>query len=515
MSAASGEPKGPDLKAGVRLSEVADGGMLAGHVDGEAVLLARQGDEVFAIGASCTHYGGPLAEGLFDGKCVRCPWHHARFDVRSGDAVGAPALNPVAAWQVERRREQIVVAKKIATPAPPPAVADPATVVIVGGGAAGHACAQRLRREGHAGRIIICTADSSGPVDRPNLSKDYLAGKAPEEWMPLGDAAFFAEQRIELRMSTRAVGIDVAAQRLLLDGQEPLPFDALVLATGADPVQLSIPGAKLPHVHYLRTLADSRAIIAEASAGKRAVVIGASFIGLEVSAALRARGVEVHVVASDEVPLARVLGPEVGAFVRKLHEAEGVVFHLGQRPSGISAAEVALQSGQRLPADFVVVGVGVRPSVQLAEQAGLAVEGGILVDEYLQTSAPGIWAAGDVARWLDPLTGERLRVEHWVVAERMGQHVARGLLGRREKFAEAPFFWSQHYDVGISYSGHAHRWDRISVAGSLDARDATVSYWLDGRVLAVATINRDLVNLQVERAFEAGDQAALQKLASG
>jgi NADPH-dependent 2,4-dienoyl-CoA reductase/sulfur reductase-like enzyme/nitrite reductase/ring-hydroxylating ferredoxin subunit len=513
MGGQGAELKGPDLEQGVAIDQIADGGMLLGHAGGEPVLLARRGDHCFALGAVCTHYSGPLAEGLFDGECVRCPWHHARFDASTGDAVGGPALTPVASYRVAEEGGRVRVTGK-APALSAAALSSPARVVIVGGGAAGQACAERLRRDGHQGSIVLVSGDPAGPVDRPNLSKDYLAGTAPEEWIPLRDANFYAEFKIDLRRGARAVGLDPAGKRLTLDGGEALEWDALVLATGAEPVRLAIPGADLPHVHTLRTLADSRAIIQAASAAKRAVVIGASFIGLEVAAALRTRGVEVHVVAPGKVPLERVLGEEVGAFVRKLHEDKGVVFHLGGKPGAVSASELTLENGERLAADLVVMGVGVRPSVQLAAQAGVAVDDGIICDEYLATSVPGIWAAGDCASWPDQ-TGERIRVEHWVVAERMGQTVARNLLGRRRKFQDAPFFWSQHYDLGILYVGHARSWDRADLVGSLEGRDATISYRREGRILAVATIGRDAVSLRAELALERGDSGALESLAVG
>jgi NADPH-dependent 2,4-dienoyl-CoA reductase/sulfur reductase-like enzyme len=408
----------------------------------------------------------------------------------------------------------VKVAEKI-SPAPPKAVDTPATVVSIGGGAAGHACAERLRALGHRGRIIVLSADPADPVDRPNLSKDYLAGNAPEEWIPLRGDDFFAEKKIELRRGLRVLGIEPAARRVVLENHETVSYDALVIATGATASRLPITGAELPHVFTLRTLADSRTIIRESETRKRAVVIGASFIGLEVAASLRTRGLEVHVVAPDEVPLQRVMGPEVGRFIRKLHEDKGVHFHLGKKPGGITADEVILQDGQKLAADLVVMGVGVRPATQLAAQAGVAVEDGILVDEFLQTSLPDIYAAGDVARYPDPLSGERIRVEHWVVAQRMGQAVARNLLGKRAPFADAPFFWSQHYDVAINYVGHAHKWDRAELVGNLEARDATITYRREGKILAIATIGRDAVSLRAELALEHADLGALESLAVG
>ncbi len=505
MSETNQSLAGPDLTAGIALTALADGAMLLGHAQGEAVLLARRGDEIFAIGAVCTHYGGPLAEGLMVGETVRCPWHHACFNLRDGAASRPPALNPVACWRVERRDGRLYVREKL-DPAPrrprTSAGTAPRSVAIVGGGAAGNAAAERLRAEGYAGPITLISADAAGPCDRPNLSKDYLAGNAPEDWIPLRPAEFYREQQIDLRLNTRAVGIDAVNRRLRLANGADLEYGALLLATGADPVRLPLPGGDLPHVHYLRSLADSRAIAQAAANAKRAVVIGASFIGLEVAASLRARKLEVHVVAPEVVPMERILGREIGELVRSLHEAQGVRFHLGTTPTTIAADSVKLKSGEVVPADIVVIGVGVRPDLGLAEGAGLALDRGVAVDEYLETSVPGIFAAGDLARWPDPHSGEKIRVEHWVVAERQGQTAARNLLGKRERFDAVPFFWSVHYDMSILYVGHAERWDRVETDGRVADRNCRVSYRRDGRTLAVATIGRDLDSLRAEVALE-------------
>jgi apoptosis-inducing factor 3 len=230
--------------------------------------------------------------------------------------------------------------------------------------------------------------------------------------------------------------------------------------------------------------------------------VGASFIGLEVAASLCTRGIEVHVVGPESVPLERVLGPEVGRLVQEIHESHGVSFHLGRTISRIDGQSVVLSDAARLEADLVVLGVGVRPSIAMAQQAGITVDRGIAVDEHLETNVPGVFAAGDVARWPDPHSGDHIRVEHWVVAQRQGQVAARNILGHREPFDAVPFFWSQHYDVAINYVGHAEKWDAVRIEGTLASRDCAVSYMRGDRTLAVATISRDLQSLRAELAME-------------
>ena len=374
--------------------------------------------------------------------------------------------------------------------------------MIVGGGAAAFATAEMLRREKFAGSVTLLSADDATPYDRPNCSKDYLAGNAPEDWIPLRPAEFYREHAIDIALGNEVTGIDIKAHQVAIAGGRNVAFDKLVLATGAEPIRLDIPGAREPHVHTLRSLGDARAIIAHAKQAQRVVVVGASFIGLEVAASLRARELEVHVVAPERRPMERVLGPEFGDFIRELHEEHGVVFHLEETVTAIEGKNVRLKGGKTLPADLVIVGIGVRPRIQLAEQAGLAIDRGVVVNAYLETSAPGIYAAGDIARWPDPHSGEPLRIEHWVVAERQGQTVARNILGRRERFVDIPFFWSQHYDLPINYVGHAEKWDALEIEGDIKARDCLVRYRRDGRLLAVASIYRDVDSLKEEWAME-------------
>jgi NADPH-dependent 2,4-dienoyl-CoA reductase/sulfur reductase-like enzyme/nitrite reductase/ring-hydroxylating ferredoxin subunit len=526
MSEEKAKLSGPDLGQGVELSTVPEGAMLLGHAQGEPVLLVRRGDEVFAIGAICTHYGAPLADGLLVGDTVRCPWHHACFSLRSGEALRAPALDPVSRWRVEEVRDvarqftpveqrvgAVYVREKLERVAPHSggaAAGVPGSIMIIGGGAAGNAAAETLRREGYGGRVTMLSADESMPCDRPNLSKGYLGGAASDESNLLRPAKFYQDHEIDLRLGARVAAIDIAGGRVELADGSRQAYGALLLATGADPVRLAIPGGDLAHVHYLRTLADSRALVAKALTARRAVVIGASFIGLEVAASLRTRNIDVHVVAPETIPMEKILGPEVGNFIRGIHEEHGVTFHLGATATSIDEHRVTLKNGENLQADLVVVGIGVRPAISLAERAGLAIDRGVTVDEYLETSVPRIFAAGDIARWPDRLTGERIRVEHFVVAERQGQTAARNILGRREIFDAVPFFWTEQYDFGLAYVGHAEKWDEAEIDGQLEARDCTITYRRAGKKLAVAVIHRDLEGLRAEVEFERSNSSSIR-----
>ena len=505
------ETTGPDFaKDGIAFSELEEGKPVAGQVNGEAVLIVRWGQACFAVGAICTHYGAPLIDGIVEGETIRCPWHHARFELTTGEASGPPALNAIPCFQVERRDDRIYVLGRSNAGATAPGdnprrstAGGPRSVAIVGGGPAGTAAAEMLRREGYEGPITLFAPEAMSPVDRPNLSKDYLAGNASEDWIPLRSPEHFAKHHIQLRRETVKA---LEGKKLILDSG-PEEFDAILLATGAAAIRLEIPGAA--RAHLLRTLADSRAIIMNAKG--RAIVIGASFIGLEAAAALITRGLQVHVIGREAVPLERILGPEFGAFVRELHEQKGVQFHLGTSPHEIDTNGVVLEHG-RIDGEIVIMGVGVRPEVALAEKSGLTMDRGIVVDDQFRTSAPGIWAVGDVARFPYAFIGERVRIEHWVVAEQQGQAAACSMLGKGARFDRVPFFWSAHYDVTIGYVGHAESWDRIDIVGDFAQRDVAVAYRRAGKTLAVAAIGRDQLLLRAEVAIEQGDEATLAQL---
>lgn len=506
------ELSGPDLAAGVEAGSLAENVPLLGNAGGEAVILVRKGPNIHAIGATCSHYSGPLAEGLVVGETVRCPWHHACFDLRSGEALGAPALEPIPCYEVIRRGDKVQVGTK-KTPAPKPAPPESlARIVIVGAGAAGAAAAEKLRRLGYQGAITLIGNEAPGPVDRPNLSKDFLAGNAPMEWVTLRDDAFYQKMNIDLLKDETVAGLDAKAKTVTMKSGREIAYDKLLLATGSEPIRLPIEGAALPQVKTLRTLADAQAIIQSAADAKRAVVIGSSFIGLEVAASLRARNLDVEVVGKERVPLERVMGMQVGKFVQKLHEEKGVRFHMEANVRAIHPRAVELDGNRRLDADLVVLGVGVKPRIDLAARAGLETDNGIVVDSHLRTSAPDVWAAGDVARYPEARLGTRIRVEHWAAAERQGQGVAADMLGLGGPFNDVPFFWSQHYDVTLSYIGHAGGDAQIEILGNLEKRDATVLYRAGGKIAAVLTVGRDRQSLEFEAAMERQDASAIEAL---
>ena len=335
------------------------------------------------------------------------------------------------------------------------------TFVIVGASLAGAKAAETLRAEGFDERVVLVGAEDERPYERPPLSKDYLRGEAERETVYVHPEGFYADHDIELRLGRTAVSVDVAGSELALDDGERLRYDRLLLATGAEPRSLSIPGGDLDGVLYLRSVADCDALRRRLERGGTVVVIGAGWIGAEVAASARQRGLDVTVIDPLTVPLERVLGTEVGAVYRDIHVDHGVHMLLG---TGVEAFEgdtaverVRTSDGRELDCDFVVVGVGVQPRIGLAAQAGLAVDNGILVDEHLHTSAPGVFAAGDVANAHHPFYGERIRVEHWANALHQGPVAARAMLGHADVYDRLPYFFSDQYDVGMEYAGFARR----------------------------------------------------------
>ncbi len=508
-----------DIAEGISSAELPDGAMLEASHDGERILLARAGGVAYAIAAQCSHYGASLINGLLVDDTVRCPLHHACFNLRTGDASCGPAFSPVAAYDVTESDGVLHVGAKRATSTRVPGSAARqhkiGTIAILGAGAAGTAAADMLRRRGFDGRVVLISAEPDLPYDRPNLSKDYLAGVAPEEWLPLRPREFYDDAGIELMLGQRVSGIAPAGGELRTLSGQPLKYDRLLIATGAEAVRLPVSTHRLRHVFTLRSAGDARAIIATSRTAQRAVVIGASFIGLEVAASLVARGLDVHVVAQGRQPLEHVFGPVLSRFIQSLHESRGVRFHMHEHVRAVDETHVTLSSGDKLEAQLVVVGIGVRPSVAVAQWAKLDVGDGVHVDEFLETSRPGIFAAGDIACWPERVSGTRTRMEHWNVAVRQGQVAACNMLGERVPFAAVPYFWSQHYDVMLQYTGLQGGWDESVVHGDPADRDCAVEFRRNGVTIGAATIGRDVENLRAELAFEQGENREVAQILAG
>ncbi|GGK46409.1 apoptosis inducing factor family protein [Salinarimonas ramus] len=495
-------PTDADLDAGVPIDAFEDGTTLSGEVGGTRVLLARRGSEFLAVGASCTHLGGPLAKGLVSDDTVRCPWHHACFSLRTGRAIEAPAFDALPRYETEVVDGRVFVRDEIAPDTGRGIAEGEDRIVIVGGGAAGFAAADLLRREGHAGPVVILSEDADPPYDRTMLSKAFLQGAKGADDLALADPDGLAG--IEIRTATRVEAIEPQEKRVRLADGSTLGYSTLLLATGGEPRRPDFPGADHEAVRVLRSLEDARGVVARLSEGAKVVVMGASFIGMEAAAALAKRGCAVTVVAPQEKPMAMVFGEAFSDMLRALHEENGVTFRLGRKVGAYEDATAILDDGARLPADLVLVGIGVTPRTALAEAAGLAVGDGVEVDATMCTSDPHVYAAGDIAAFPDPQTGERIRVEHWVVAQRQGQTAALAMMGRVAAYDDPPFFWTKQYDLSVRYVGHAPSDATMEVEGDPAARDALVRIAAEDEVRAVATAGRDRAALEASEAMRRG-----------
>jgi NADPH-dependent 2,4-dienoyl-CoA reductase/sulfur reductase-like enzyme/nitrite reductase/ring-hydroxylating ferredoxin subunit len=504
------DSEGPDFGAGLYLSEVPEGQFVSGSFRGQRVLLANNQGRYCALSATCTHLGAPLGDGILVEGRVHCPWHHARFSLETGEAVAAPAFDPLTRFGTSVQDGRVFVTEALES-IPVSVAASPAPrVVIIGGGAGGYACAQLLVRSGFGGAVTVVSDDADAPYDRTFCSKQYLIGMKSRDDSKLADPALCQEGKSSgrvHRVNCQARSLDTRTQSVLLDTGERLAFDVLVLATGAEPKRPQLPGLDRPNVHVLRTLKDADALIQAAREAKRVAIIGASFIGLEAAASLKQRNLEVHVVTPDDVPLEKLLGAKVANMIRKVHEEKGVHFHLGRQARGFDGTLLTLDDGSTVEADFVVLGVGVTPRTGLAEAAGLECAsanqgGGVNVNQQLETSVPGIFAIGDIARYPDPHSGEMIRVEHWVHAERQGQHVARVLMREASRYADVPFFWSAHFDTGLRYLGHIGSIVDARTEGSIEGRNFAISYTGKDQEKAFVTCNRDRSALLVEAEWD-------------
>jgi NADPH-dependent 2,4-dienoyl-CoA reductase/sulfur reductase-like enzyme/nitrite reductase/ring-hydroxylating ferredoxin subunit len=505
-------------------SDLRDGEMKEVSAGDTRILLARVGGEFHAVGATCPHYGAPLAEGALCGTRVVCPWHHACFDVATGALAEPPALDSLPRYEVRVEGGRVLArVPDRAEDRVPPRMSrrDPSDArlfVILGAGAAGYAAAQTLREDGFRGRVALVTREDRAPYDRPNLSKDYLQGHAEPEWMPLRPEEFYKEHDIELLCGREATRVDAAAKTVTFHGGDTLSYDALLVATGGSARRLNIPGSDLKNVCLLRSFSDADSVIETARRSKRCVVVGSSFIGMEAAASLRARGLDVTVVSPSREPFESVLGAEVGALFRRAHEEQGVKFKLGSvvyRFEGASVVEaVTLEGGERIETDMVVAGVGVYPATGFLEGVSLQEDGSVVVDAHMR-AAEGLYAAGDIASFPDPRTGARARIEHWRTAQQQGRVAAHNMVGKDTAFDGVPFFWTRQFDTGLLYVGHASQWDEIIYAGDVAAQDFIAFYVKDGRALAAAGVGRDRDMAALEELFRLNLMPGARELKAG
>jgi apoptosis-inducing factor 3 len=484
------------------IDSVNDGGFLAGSVGEDRIIVCRVGEKLFAYGGFCPHLGAPLDEGLLADGALRCPWHHARFDVKTGAALCAPAFDNLIVYRIETRGDHFAVRQRLTRHSPARRTAGTGSpMVIVGGGAAGFAAADALRREGWDGETILYSKERDQPYDRTLLTKDYLDGAFGDDRLGIAQHDL-ASLDVKFEAGVGGNCLDVRNKTIQLSDGRSQSYQKILLATGASPVKLKIPGSDLPHVFVLRSLEDCRGILSRLLETRRIAVIGGSFIALEAAASLRSRGLDVEVVAPESHPLEKVFGLELSELISRTHRDKGVRLTLGAKVARIDEKNLTLEDGRKVQADIVLVGAGVSPRLDLARAAGLVIDRGVSVNALLQTSAPDVYAAGDIARWPDPLSGESIRVEHWVVAERQGQVAATNMLGAGRAFDIAPFFWTKHFDLSIQYLGHAENWDTLAIDGDVAKGDATVRFRKGQRNVAIATVGRDILTLQDELDWE-------------
>lgn len=488
-------------KAIAKLSEIKNGEMKEISAGETKILLARVGGKCYAVGANCTHYGAPLVKGALIGERIICPWHHACFNAANGDLLEPPALDSLPNYKVEIKGDDIFVElpdeltdRRTPEMSKSDTVADKRVFVIIGGGGAGYAAAQTLREDNFKGRIVMITRENRAPYDRPNLSKDYLQGRAEPEWIPLRSDEFFDDHDIEILREKEVMGVDAAAKKITFKDGGNLQYDSLLMATGGEPRKLDLPNSNLENIFVLRSFDNADAIIKAAGSAKNAVVIGASFIGMETAFSLKQRGLNVTVAAPDKVPFEKTLGAEIGTMFQKLHEDNGVKFRLGASVKGFEGdgkvQAVVLDSGERIEADLVIVGVGVTPATGFLEGIELDKDGGVIADKFLRIGED-FYAAGDIAHFPDVSTGENIRIEHWRTALQQGQTAAHNMAGKETTFTGVPFFWTTQFGKRLNYIGHTKSWDEIIFQGNAAEQKFIAFYVKDQRVLAVAGMNRD------------------------
>ena len=475
------------------VSDVDEHSLREVEVDGAKVLLTRDAGGIHAVSGVCPHAGARLAEGIRHGSRIICPWHKAAFCLRTGALLEPPAVDALDGFDARVEAGRIFVARREAAEPAETVAPDGRRFVIVGAGAAGAMAAQVLREEGFAGRVTMLDRENRVPYDRTLLSKYALSGEEGAEKTPLQSQKFYREKRIE-RVTAKVTGLDSERRIVSCADGSQYRYDALLLAMGGNAVRPDLQGAELTGVFVLRNRADADAIVARAERSERAVVLGAGFIGMEVAASLRERGLEVTVVTREAVPFEKPLGREIGGALQALHERKGVRFRLGAKVRRLqgegSVRAVVLDDGEEIGADLVVAGLGIAPATGFLDRGMVNDDGGVNVDANL-AAGEGVYAAGDVARFPYGGEGDRIRVEHWRVAQQQGRVAALNMLGKPARFTATPVFWTIQYMKRVDYIGHAKAWDEVIVHGDIRKPEFLAYYVKDGVVAAAAGMDRD------------------------
>ena len=485
-----------------KTSNLKDGEMKSFSIgEGVEILITKIDGKFYAMDAHCTHYGAPLEEGVLCDGVIICPRHHACFNARTGDLMEPPAMNSLRNYEVKITGDEVIVnIPEKPEPGRVPGMVkqdtktDKRIFIILGAGAAGNAAAQALREGGFKGYIIMITQENHLPYDRPNLSKAYLSGEAPAEWMPLRSDDFFKENGIEMLFNKKIKEVDIVKKEILTDKSEKFIFDKLLLATGGVPRKLNIPGSDLKNIFYLRSFDDSDKIIQAAKSAEKVVVIGASFIGMETAFSLSERKLDVTVIGPKKVPFENVFGREIGMLFKKAHEEHGVKFKLDAAISKFEGKDnveaIVLENGEKIKTDLVVIGIGVKPATDFIKGIELQKDGGIKVNEFLQVN-DNIYAAGDIAQFPDLYSGQSIRIEHWRTAEQQGRIVGFNMAGKKTPFKGIPFFWTEQAGLDLKYAGHAKHWDSIYTQGDISSKNFISFFIKDGKVVAAIGNNHN------------------------
>ncbi|MDP4174271.1 MAG: FAD-dependent oxidoreductase [Bacteroidota bacterium] len=513
-----------DINIG-KLSEFEENEMRSVTIDKHSFLLIRSEGKVYAIDGLCTHYGAPLEEGILCRENVICPWHHSYFNIKTGKAIEPPAFNSLNRYDVILNGEDIILrlpenVENGRTPemATYEAQKDSRTFVILGAGASAYMAAQTLREDGFKGRILMLTYENHTPYDRPNLSKEYLMGSAPDEWMPLRTDDFFSSYGIEIIKQMKVTEADAEKKQIRFENGNTLSFDKMLIATGGTPKRLEIPGSKLQNIFYLRTFDDADRIIESTVKARRVVIIGSSFIAMEAAFSLRKRKLSVAVISPDKVPFEKAFGSEIGGLFFDLHKKNGVEFRMETSVESFEGNKrveaVVLSNGEKIETDIVVVGIGVKPATDFIKGISLEKDGSIKVDQFFR-AAEDVFASGDIVSFPDWRSGEVLRIEHWRTAQQQGKNAAHNMLGNVTPDNFVPFFWTHQLGLELRYVGHAKQWDEIIIKGDVKSKDFIAYYIKDNQVYAAAGNNRDKEIAAIEELMRREKMPSADELRNG